>query len=177
MSARTSSASDVLQNEKNLYAELMAVQHEHPELALSGATSIFSLAQVKFAQDRIAATGMVSRIAAWRAEDVEAAALIEGKRHAGGRPRTVHFTDEHILIGLLLLAREHSPMFTKALSNLFRLRLSDEARTYLDLDHMATTGDELSQTETWYTRTDRALHDLIDTMDAYPAKRQIGNRA
>ena len=166
-------------DQQEIMDEFLAQVREEEEgnLDRTGATAQFRHHEIVWARARIRSTGLVEQIAAWREADKEAAIRYGEPKHAGGRPRSKRLTDEHILIALLLLAKEHSPLWTTSVRNFFWFRLTPQAITHLGLDELATSGTERAQQYTWNTRADRALHELIDTMDHLPARRQIMNRA
>lgn len=138
----------------------------------SGRTTKFTHADVKLAKRRILAAGVLPEIEAWRESDRTA-----NPKGPGGRPPTTALDDIHILVAYLLLVKEHTPTWTKEVRNLFWFRLTPQAREFLGIDHIHSTGDHHQQAKTWYSRVDRALHRLIDTMDPYPALRRAMNRA
>jgi len=175
--------SDYLTDEKASLAATTAAFKQHvadesaTDLSRTGPTTLFHLDQVKWAQERIAATGILAKIEQWRAEDVELAAYFGETPHAGGAPKTAALTDEHILIAMLLLAMEHSPMLTIRVRDFFWFRLPDDVRAHLGIGWGPETGAKKQQGQRWMTRADRALHRLLDVMDAFPAVRRVMNRA
>ena len=166
------------------YGRMAALEKDNPEVAQSGHVAPFTFAQVEYAQLFVRSTGMVEKIAEWRAENL-AVLKAHGQYRPGGRPATVGLTDEHILIGMFLLAREHSELWVRTLARVFQMRLTDQARAHLNLRPITVkvnetdTEDErlTKMTLAWVGRTDRALHSLLDTMDAYPAPRRLMNLA
>jgi hypothetical protein len=136
----------------------------------SGRTTPFTLEDVKLAARRIEAANVVADIERWRKED-------EDPRIVGGRPRTSPVGDWHILIGCLLLAKEHSPLWITELRNLFWFRLTPDAAEFLGLkDVIVSPTRELTKYR-WMNHTSRAWHRLLDVVDGYDAPRQIMNKA
>lgn len=115
-------------------------------------------ALVEAAVTVIDSTDICERIAKWRAEDRERA----GKT-PGGRPSSL--SDRAVLVVLLLLALEHSPLFVSRMAETLACRLSDEAKARLGIDLAATTGVN-SYNCTW-----RAVHSALSVIDPFPAPR------
>ncbi|TFC09768.1 hypothetical protein E3O19_16455, partial [Cryobacterium algoritolerans] len=90
----------------------------------SGRTSKFDIGDVTKAAKMIDESHVVERVVAWRQKD-------RAGKHPGGRPSVVN--DRIILIVLLLLAREHAPLFAREMGNVLHQRLTTEARTFLGL--------------------------------------------
>ena len=112
---------------------------------------------VHSAKSIVVAAKIAQRVAQWRAEDAK-------NRHAGGRPSSID--DEAIVVLLVLLALEGSPLFVSNIANTIENRLSIEARTLLGIHQFAADGDD------WYHRSWRAVQRLLATIDPYPAPRR-----
>lgn len=126
----------------------------------SGRTSKFDVDEVRKAAKMIDESRAVERIVAWRHEN-------RGGNHPGGRRPLV--SDRTILIVLLLLAREHAPLFGREMGNLLHRRLTNEARTFLGLPVMLSGSSEGPvEARRWYNAALYAFHSLTATMDPYP---------
>jgi hypothetical protein len=156
-------AEDFEENIDNLYTD-------EEVRAGSGRTTPFTLEDVKLAARRVAAANVVSDFERWRKED-------EDPHVVGGRPRTSPLGDWHILVGCLLLAREHSPLWISELRNLFWFRLTPDAAEFLGLKDVITAPTQELAKYKWNNHTSRAFHRLLDVVDGYPAPRQIMNKS
>lgn len=115
--------------------------------------------RVRAAAEIVDSTGICERLAEWRREDRARAGL-----HPGGRPGCV--SDRGIVVMLLLLAIEHSPLLVSRMAVMVARRLSDEAKTTLGIrDVPGSEGDGP------YDRIWRALHSALDVIDPFPAPR------
>jgi hypothetical protein len=106
----------------------------------------------------IEVSGICARVAKWRSEDQEKA----GKGH-GGRPGNLD--DRVVLVLLLVLALEGSPLLVTRMAEVIEDRLSREAKAMLGInpDQTRDTG--------WYDRCWRAFHSLVDVIDPFPGPR------
>jgi hypothetical protein len=106
----------------------------------------------------VTASNTLESIARWRHED--------NPRSAAAR--TV-ISYRAILVGLLVLSAEGSPLTITALAELFENRLNGESRNRLDLPE--ELGADLSPTRRsarWLGSTSRAFHRLLDVIDPFP---------
>ncbi len=74
-------------------------------------------------------------------------------------------SDRGVLVILLVLARQHSPLLVTRAADIVQYRLSDPAKEMLGIDP-DTVGDA-----DWYYRFWRAFHSLLDVIDPYPGPR------
>ena len=136
----------------------------------SGRTSKFDIADVMKAAKMVDESQVVKRIVSWRQED-------RAGNHPGGRPPVVD--DRVIFVVLLLLAREHAPLFSREMGNLLHQRLTTEARTFLGLPdtlpgspgRRRAAGNHAArrlQTRRWSNAAWHAFHSLTATMDPFP---------
>jgi hypothetical protein len=153
-----------------LEADLERLYSDEETFAGSGRTTKFTLAEVTLAARQIAEAEVVEDLEGWREADDEG-------RAPGGRPRETLLGDWHILIGCLLLVKEHTPLWGSELRNLFWFRLTPEARTFLGIDGTVDeTKAHHNQGLDWKNQVMRTWHRLLDVIDGYPAPRQIMNR-
>lgn len=139
------------------------LQFDQPRTTNPGKS--FTSQHVSETDARVAATGILEKMTAWRREDNPA--------HRGNNPRAL-VTDRAILVGLLLLASEHSPLSMTALADLFRLGLTPESRALLGLASVADVPDGRTRDEKrWYGGTVAAYHRMLAVMDPFP---QMPNR-
>jgi len=115
-------------------------------------------AQVEAAVTVIDSTGICAQIDRWRAEDRERA-----DQGPGGRPGSL--SDRAVLVVLLLLALEHSPLLVTRMAETLAHRLSDAAKARLGI-----TTDGTKSTAS-YNRTWRAVHSLLSVIDPFPGPR------
>jgi hypothetical protein len=142
----------------NLFGDLMG---DDEVKAGSGKTTPFALADVQLAIRRIDNAGVLPKFEQWRKED-------RAGKHAGGR--TSMLSDLALLVGILLLRSEGSATLISELTNLFWMRLPEEAQRSLGIYGLPSTGiTEVDQLD-WYHRISRRLHNIIDLMDAWPVK-------
>jgi len=97
-------------------------------------------------------------MAEWRAEDRE-----RDGRGPGGRPGSLD--DRAVLVGLLLLALEHSPLLVTRMAETLARRLSERAMALLGIDTARFVGADS------YDRTWRAIHSLLSVIDPFPGPR------
>lgn len=133
----------------------------------SGKTNRFTLSDVELASRRIDLAGVLPLLAQWRHED-------EQKRYRGGRKPLLD--DRAILVACMLIRAEGSPMWVTELRNVFWYRLTDDARAFLQIDHLVDTGNDEKDDRAWYERTWRGLHRIVRLLDAWPAPRRLMNR-
>ena len=120
-------------------------------------------AQVRAASPRVKSSGVLSLLAKWHEDD-------HPTPGAGGRPRSIDY--HAILVGLMLLAQEHSPLFMRNLSLLFQHRLTPESRTLLGLPTPSEDrSDARKERQRWEKNTNNAYHRFAALMDPYPMKR------
>jgi hypothetical protein len=122
--------------------------------------TVFSDHEVAHAAARVDKSGALAKLAVWRRED----ALGHG---VGGRPTLIG--DRAILVGLLLLAQEKSPLWMRALADLLLHRLSPESQESLALPSAQRNGSrpELQHLR-WEKNTNNAFRRILDLMDPYP---------
>ncbi|MEO7544860.1 MAG: hypothetical protein ABIT21_00965, partial [Terrimesophilobacter sp.] len=132
---------------------------EDPETRLSGPSAKFDLHAVSQAARMIDSSGVVEQVAKWRAEDTR-------HRHPGGRERIV--TDRVILIVLLLLAREYSPLLGTGMGVVLYRRLTAEAREFLGLPSIDTNRSARLELRSWQNAANYAFHRLAAPLDPYP---------
>lgn len=163
--------SDEIQDDRlGIEADLERLYSEDEVFAGSGRTTKFTLAEVELAARRIAEAGVVEDFRNWREADAEGNA-------PGGRPRESLLDDWHILLGCLLLVKEHTPLWGTELRNLFWFRLTPDARTFLGLNGaIDETKENHKQGLDWKNQVMRTWHRLLDVVDGYPAPRQIMNK-
>jgi hypothetical protein len=142
--------------------DLQGIELTDDETRGAGARSTsIGLHAVKLADARVTATGLLDKLAEWRAADRD-------PRAAGGH--TVAINDRHVLVALYLLATEHSPVWITSMRDILWRRLTDDARQYLDLpDASRAFGeDHAVQAKRWLNNTWTAFHRMVDLMDPYP---------
>ena len=123
--------------------------------------NIISSERVAEADAQVAQTGVLEMFAEWRNED----------NSTSSRPALV--SDRAILIGLILLSADNSPLQVRAISDLFQYRLSSESRELLDLPVANITDSRLAQAQ-WRSRTGAAFKRMLALMDPFP---QVPGRA
>ena len=141
--------------------EMLGIELTEDETRGAGArASSIGLHAVKLADARLAATGVLEKLAEWRKADRD-------PRVAGGVDAVI--TDRHMLVALFVLAREHAPLWITSVSDIFWFRLTDAARQYLGLPETvgASSSDEV-QKKRWLNNSWAALHRMVDLMDPYP---------
>jgi len=106
----------------------------------------------------IDSTDICAQIDRWRAEDRERAG-----KGSGGRPGSL--SHRAVLVVLLLLALEHSPLLVSRMAETLAHRLSDAAKARLGITTDGTTSTDS------YTRTWRAVHSLLAVIDPFPGPR------
>lgn len=131
----------------------------------SGRTSKFDIADMTKAAKMVDESQVVKRIASWRQED-------RAGNHPGGRPPIVD--DRIILIVLLLLTREHAPLFVREMGNVLHRRLTSDARKFLGLPE-SLRGSPAGRNSAgrlaarrWSNAASYAFHSLTATMDPFP---------
>ena len=121
--------------------------------------------QVQTAFDRVRRSGVIDMLASWHEAD-------NPKIGVGGQPRKIH--EPALLVGLLLLAQEHSPLFMRNLAALFEYRLTPAARSLIGLpDTLESNFTKSSETTKWEKNTNNAFHRMVNLMDPYPMKRHV----
>ena len=120
---------------------------------------------VERALSRVRKSGVIDMLAFWHEAD-------NPQLGVGGQPRKIH--EPAILVGLLLLAQEHSPLFLRNLSALFQHRLTPAARSLIGLpDTLESNFTKCSETTKWEKNTNNAFHRMVALMDPYPMKRHV----
>jgi hypothetical protein len=108
--------------------------------------------------DRATASGVLEQLAQWRRED--------NPRSASAR--TV-IADRAVLVGLLILSSEDSPLVITRLAELFEFRIDPGARRILGLPVDFAVGDSPARaTARWRRNTSHALHRLLAVLDPFP---------
>lgn len=130
-----------------------------------GRKSMFSLADVQLASDRLDIAGVIPKFAGWRAEDA---------KYRGGRKPVLD--DRAILVACMLLRADESPMWITEIANIFQFRLDQDGRDALGIGHLTDTGVPEKDQIRWFNRAWRAFRSTIDTMDPWPAPRVLHNR-
>jgi hypothetical protein len=135
----------------------------HDANAWSDSTSgPFSEERVAATEARVAQTGILEKLAAWRAEDGQTT----------GRAKHPQISERAILVGLLLLASEHRALWISSLAEVFQYRLTPKSRALLRLPD-ATDGiaGDFSRPERWCSHTMSAFHRMLARMDPFPHDR------
>ncbi len=114
--------------------------------------------RVARAMSLIDASGICARVARWREEDRERAG-----KGPGGRPGSLD--DRVVLVLLLVLALEGSPLLVTHVAAVVEHRLSGEAMAMLGIDPDKTGNID------WYDRFWRAFHSVLDVIDPFPGPR------
>lgn len=125
----------------------------------------FKDAHVRSASARVKESGVLKFLRRWHTEDNPTPGV-------GGRPRII---DDHaILVGLMLLAQEHSPLFMRNLSVLFQHRLTPESRILLGLPapDENPSGYRLER-QRWEKNTNNTFHRILTLMDPFPMNRYV----
>jgi hypothetical protein len=125
----------------------------------TGKATKFTVDDIRLAIKRIESTGIVQKLEEWRAEDATS-------KGAGGRPPIV--SDVAVLVVLLLLVRERSPLWVTEMRNVLWFRLTPEARALLGLRKDSKVVSDKAQAKNWYNNAWNALHRFISIMDPYP---------
>ena len=117
-------------------------------------STLIDHAAVAHANALVTQTGILSTLDRWRAED--------NITKRGGL-----VSERAVLVGLMLLAREQSPLSLTLLGELLLRRLTSASRQLLDLP---ARGGSVSTDETkgWLSRTQAAFHRMLALMDPYP---------
>ena len=105
----------------------------------------------------LAQTGIIEKLAQWRSDD---------RRTSVGRTPAIF--DRAVLVALLLLARESSPLTMASLADLFQYRLATESEGLLDLDGRRPSPDGRVERERWYRFATSAFRRVVDPMDPFP---------
>lgn len=117
------------------------------------------------ALQRVEDAGVLDLLDRWRREDG-----LADPAH-GGRP--VFIPEKALLVGMLLLAQDHKPLFLSATTNLFLHRISATSRELLGLPQpLATFTARRAVYDRWYNNTHRAFNRLISAMDPFPVERR-----
>jgi hypothetical protein len=126
--------------------------------------TLISHDHVKRASDRVLKSGVLEMLSEWHRMDNPTEDL-------GGRPRII---GEHaIIVGMLLLAQEHSSLFMRKLAALFQHRLTPESRTLLSLPtQLESFSGKSSETTRWEKNTNNTFHHMLGAMDPFPINRR-----
>ncbi|WP_157155907.1 hypothetical protein [Diaminobutyricimonas sp. LJ205] len=127
--------------------------------------SVISDAHVQAAYSRVQKSGVLEMLTEWHSIDHPLSGM-------GGQPAKIH--PPALLVGLLLLAQEHSPLFMRNLAALFQERLTPASRDLLGLPSvMSSFVTRTTETTKWEKNTNNAFHRMVDLMDPYPMKRYV----
>lgn len=127
------------------------------------AQHVFTPQLVANAEARVAKSGVLDMFTVWRDDDHQTTGLTES-------PAIV--SDRAILVGLLLLASEHSPLGISCLAEVFQYRLTSDSRALLGLPGAAgEVEDHARGQKRWYSNTRTAFNRIIALMDPYPQDR------
>lgn len=144
-------------NVDTLYQEQSALVENFSSLEIDRAGStrlLFEDGQVSKALERVTKSKVLEMLAAWHLED-------NPDLHHAGRPRIIH--DAAILVGLLLLFQEFSPLFLRDLAALFQHRLRTAARSMLNLPEPGTSRyDSRKERQRWEKNTNNAFHRTLN---------------
>lgn len=116
---------------------------------------------VELAIDLIDRSELPEALRIWRGQDKERLGL-----GTGGRPGA--FDDRGVLVLLLILAIEHSPLLVSQMAELVTQRLSHESLARLGLD--TTSGSPSNR----YDQIWRRLHSILDLIDPFPINASLG---
>lgn len=103
-------------------------------------------------------SGICARVDKWRAEDRERAG-----KGPGGRPASLD--DRMVLVIMLALVLEGSPLLVTHAAAAVKYRLSEQAKAMLGIDP-----DKVSNID-WYDRYWRAFHIFVKILDPFPGRR------
>jgi hypothetical protein len=148
-------------------AEDFAIELTGDEVAAAGGkVSPVTLDDVKLADVRVRATGVLEKLQQWRHDDA-------GTPGVGGRPAILN--DRIILICLLILVTEKTPQWISEISNLLAFRLTPDARAYLGLPAGSDSPGAQSPEEKkrWYNNTRNTFQRMLKPMDPYPQRRAL----
>lgn len=127
------------------------------------AQHVFTPQLVANAEARVAESGVLDKLAVWRGDDNQTAGVTES---------ATIVSDRAILVGLLLLASEHSPLDISCLAEVFQHRLTSESRALLGLPSAASkVAAHVPDRKRWYSHTRTAFNRIIALMDPYPQDR------
>lgn len=117
---------------------------------------------VKKLNDRVTAAGVLDQIADWRRADTPRSASA-----------TTNVSDRAVLVGLLILAGEDSPMTIRCLAGLLQHRIDAEARRLVDLpSDLPADGTPAQRSARWYKLTASAFHRMTRAMDPFSQSMQ-----
>jgi hypothetical protein len=117
-----------------------------------------TLQQVRVADARVRATGVLELIPGWRLQD-------GGPKGPGGQPARID--DRLILIALLLLVTEKRSMWMTNVANIFAYRLDADAREYLGLTPEGIDYLDQAGMHNLYNASRNAFQRLLEPMDPY----------
>ncbi|QYF74364.1 hypothetical protein [Cryobacterium sp. PAMC25264] len=144
-------------------SEFVPAIKTHPT-APAGVHHCFSAEEVALAESRVVQTGVLDKLAAWRQQDA---------RSTSAWTSSASISDRAVLVGFLLLAGHHSPLWIRSLADVFQYQLSAESRALLDLPEPSNVvGNFLGERGQWRSRTSRAVHRLLAPMDPFPQGRR-----
>ncbi|ASD21709.1 hypothetical protein B7495_06050 [Cryobacterium sp. LW097] len=148
---------DNLNSDTNPRAEAHPAMATDTDAGAARAGHGFSTQQVAVAESQVVQTGVLNKLTEWRFDD---------RGDTGTRARPAFVSDRAILVGFLLLASEHRPLWISSLAELFQNDLTAESRTLLDLPALVV--DDAHANKRWYTGTYRAVHRMLASMDPFP---------
>ena len=117
-------------------------------------STLINHAAVTHANELVTQTGILHTLDRWRAED--------NISERGGL-----VSERAVLVGLLLLAREQSPLSLTLLGELLHRRLTIVSRQLLDLPTLRGS-ESTDETKVSVNRTQAAFHRMLALMDPYP---------
>ena len=117
-------------------------------------STLIDHAAVAHANALVTQTRILHTLDRWRAED--------NITKTGGL-----VSERAVLVGLLLLARERSPLSLALLGELLHRRLTSDSRQLLDIPTLGGK-ESTDETKRWVNRTQAAFHRMLALMDPYP---------
>ena len=126
--------------------------------------SLISDRQVESASARVKKSGVLEMLTEWHKLD-------NPRQGQSGRPALIR---EHaLLVGLLLLAQEHSPLFMRSLATMFQYCLSPASSALLGIPEtiISLTGKS-SEKNRWEKNTNNSFHRMLDLMEPFPMHRR-----
>ena len=117
-------------------------------------STLINHAAVVHANELVTQTGILHILDRWRTED-------------NITKRNGLVSERAVLVGLLLLAREQSPLSLTLLGELLHRRLTSASRQLLDLPALGGS-ESTDETKRCVNRTQAAFHRMLALMDPYP---------
>jgi hypothetical protein len=128
------------------------------------APHVFTSQLVADAEARVAESGVLDKLTTWRGDDNHTTGVTE---------RPIIVSDRAILVGLLLLASDHSPLMISSLAEVFQYRLTSDSRILLGLTGASDeVADHARDHKRWYRKTRTAFNRMLAVMDPYPQDRR-----